>query len=113
MDTNTGQSPAGTTTPDPVRPSHESGRSSIPVGDWKINFRGHTWTAHDVNTAHAVTVSELLNGTGWDSVDPRTGPRQLATWIIVLLAAATGRPIEETMPEVFALSIPDLIATLE
>jgi hypothetical protein len=113
MDTSTGQSVAGSGTPNPVRPTHESGSSSVPVAGWTITFQGHTWTANDVNTAHLVSVSELLGGSpGWEVADPRTGPKTLATWVAVLYAATTRSSIDEVLPLVFAMTIPELLACI-
>jgi len=59
-----------------------------------------------------ISVAELLDGAGWDVCDPRIGPRQLATWITVLLASTEQITIEDAMRRVFALPLDELVATL-
>lgn len=56
---------------------------------WQITYAGVTWVDEEITVAQAGAVAELC-GDSWESMNPWSGPRVLACWLIALLAPVTG-----------------------
>lgn len=78
---------------------------------WTITWGDRTWTDQDVTAAHLVAVADLLGADSWTSASPWTGPKALAAWIAVLVAASKG-DLDEALAEVYAASGGTLLGAL-
>lgn len=74
--------------------------------DWQITYGDKSWTDRDALVAHVVAVAELIGDT-WDAVSPWSGPRSLAAWVAVLVAADTGN-LDQAVRDVYGMPVTDL-----
>ena len=65
-----------------------------------------------MNAAHLFTVAEISDTTGWEVISPFSGPRQLVTWLAVLLSSAERIDVQDALQRVFALNVDQLLDTL-
>lgn len=77
---------------------------------WIITYGGHTWTDGKATVVHAVAVAELTDNS-WAAMSPWNGPRYLAAWLAVLLAAEVG-DLDQATATVYAMTPAELAATL-
>jgi hypothetical protein len=58
------------------------------MASWKITLpNGSTHNQATISAGQYSTASELLDGAGWDAIEPTRGPRQLIAWIAILSAS--------------------------
>lgn len=81
------------------------------MSTWKITYKDQTWTDSDVTTAHIVSVAELI-GDSWQAMSPWSGPRSLAAWLAVLIAASRPVDLAVAIMEVYALTPAELAGVL-
>lgn len=80
---------------------------------WKLKLDDHTWDQTELTVDQAIAIEDLI-GKGWASIEPATGPRELATMLAVLLSEEPNGPsYGEAMVRVKAMTAAELAACVE
>lgn len=88
---------------------------------WTITWGEQSWTDATATAGHVIAVADMLEvGVGFD-VSPWDGPKQLAGWIAVLLAASrvtadnvddANRLVSDALIEVYSATPAQLLGAL-
>lgn len=81
------------------------------MADWKITWRGASFTADDL-VGSDLSYLATLTGDGWGGADPWRGPAHTANLIAVFVSRTTGRPMAEVLDEIAVAPAVELVAAL-
>lgn len=83
------------------------------MAEWQLSWRDHVWTAADLTISDLIVVGELLQVDSWAALEPTASPRACVGVLAVLIAKATGVPIEEAQAAVLGMSLPEFVGCLD